>query len=213
MFAGKPIIGITGGIGSGKSFIAKLFGQEGCLVINSDDLVRHAYTDTVVKFEIKKWWGKLVFDPNGEVDRSAVARKVFQYPSERTKLENLLHPIVDRQREKLMRMSGEDESIKAYVWDTPLLFETKLNERCDTVVVVDSPLDQRLARVAESRGWDAAELERRENLQMALDKKKQIADYVVANTADADYARGQVREVLSQVLAGALKKPVAGGSV
>jgi dephospho-CoA kinase len=212
MFADKPIIGLTGGIGSGKSFIANVFGELGCMVINSDELVRRAYNDTVVKFEIKKWWGKLVFDPNGEIDRAAVARKVFQYPSERQRLENLLHPIVDQTRERMMRMAAENPEVKAYVWDTPLLFETHLNERCDTVVFVDTPVKLRLQRVAETRGWDEAELGRRENLQMPLDKKKEIADYVVVNTADAEFARGQVREVLSQVLAGATKKPVAGGS-
>lgn len=212
MFEGKPIIGIAGGIGSGKSFIANLFGELGCLVINSDDLVRQAYKDTVVKSEIKRWWGKLVFDPNGEIDRSAVARKVFQYPSEKQKLEALLHPIVDKTRERMMRMAAENPEVKAFVWDTPLLFETHLNERCDTVVFVETPMETRLQRVAETRGWDEAELGRRENLQMALDKKKEIADYVVVNTADAEFARGQVREVLSQVLAGAMKKPVAGGS-
>jgi dephospho-CoA kinase len=212
MFAGKPIIGVTGGIGSGKSFVAKLFGELGCMVINSDDLVRQAYSDTIVKSEIKKLWGKMVFDPNGEIDRSAVARKVFQYPSERHKLETLLHPIVDRSRERMMRMGSENPEIRAFVWDTPLLFETHLNERCDTVVFVDAPMELRLERVASSRGWDESELGRRENLQMALDKKKEIADYVVVNTADAEFARGQVREVLSQVLAGATKKPVAGGS-
>ena len=212
MFDGKPIIGIAGGVGSGKSFIAKLFGELGCLVINSDDLVRQTYKDTVVKAEIKKWWGKMVFDPNGEIDRSAVARKVFQYPSEKQKLENLLHPIVDKARERTMKLAAENPDVRAYVWDTPLLFETHLNEHCDTVVFVDAPMETRLQRVAEARGWDEAELGRRENLQMALDKKKEIADYVVVNTADAEFARGQVREVLSQVLAGAMKKPVAGGS-
>lgn len=94
-----------------------------------------------------------------------------------------------------------------------MLFETHLNERCDTVVFVDAPKEIRMRRVAENRGWDQGELDQRENLQMPLDKKKEIADYVVANTADAEFARGQVREVLSQVLAGSLKKPVAGGSV
>ena len=212
MFADKPIIGITGGIGSGKSFVAKLFGEFGCLVINSDDLVRRAYKDTIVQSEIKKWWGKLMFDPNGDVDRSAVARKVFQYPSERQKLEALLHPIVDRNRETMMRTAGENPEIKAFVWDTPLLFETHLNERCDTVVFVEAPMKVRLERVSSNRGWDESELDRRENLQIPLDKKKEIADYVVVNTADAEFARGQVREVLSQVLAGAMKKPVAGGS-
>jgi dephospho-CoA kinase len=68
-------------------------------------------------------------------------------------------------------------------------------------VFVEAPLEQRLERVRRSRGWDEAELDRRQKLQWPLDKKRRISDYAVANTADADYARGQVRDVLSRILA------------
>src|SRR5438874_1785024 len=87
VFEGKPIIGIAGGIGSGKTFVAKMFGEEGCLVINSDDMVRRVYHDETVKHTLKQWWGKMIFEPNGEIDRSAVARKIFNFPSERVRLE------------------------------------------------------------------------------------------------------------------------------
>src|SRR5256885_17123393 len=107
MFAGKPIIGIAGGIGSGKSTVAQAVGEMGCLVINSDQMARDAYKDPSVKSTLKQWWGKLVFDPSGEVDRSAVARKIFNYPSERQRLERLIHPIVNEHREKLMKSAGE----------------------------------------------------------------------------------------------------------
>jgi len=72
---------------------------------------------------------------------------------------------------------------------------------CDAIVYVDAPVAVRLQRVQQSRGWDEAELTRREILQLALDKKRKISQYVVDNTADAEYARGQVREVLSRILA------------
>ena len=98
----------------------------------------------------------------------------------------------------------------AFVWDTPLLFETELNKLCDSVIYVDSPLQTRLARLSQSRGWDQAELERRESAQMPLDKKKRIADYVVVNAADADQVRGQVREVLSRIVAKASPEPSRG---
>src|SRR5438034_11088123 len=87
VFAGKPIIGIVGGIGSGKSFVANLFGELGCLVIDSDAQVREAYLDPEVKVKLRQWWGAGVFDAAGDVDRAAVARIVFSSDPERQQLE------------------------------------------------------------------------------------------------------------------------------
>ena len=200
MSRGKPIIGIAGGIGSGKSFVAQLFGELGCLVISSDDQVREAYRDSTVVATLRQWWGDEVLTPVGEVNKRVVAAKVFGQPVERERLEKLLHPMVNRARERLMEAAATDPKVPAYVWDTPLLFETGLNAKCDTVVFVDAPQALRLARVTASRGWDAGELARRENSQMPLDTKRKLSQYVVENTADADAVRGQVRAVLSRIL-------------
>lgn len=205
MFADKPIIGIAGGIGSGKSFVADLFGELGCLVIRSDDAVHEAYRDPQVREAIRQWWGEAVFRPDGEVDRSAIGRIVFADPEQRRRLERLLHPVVARTRQAAMERSADDPQVRAFVWDTPLLFETGLERQCDAVVFVEAPEDLRLSRV-QTRGWDRAELARRENLQMPLDKKREISDYVIRNTADAEYARGQVRDVLSRILAGSSRQ-------
>src|SRR5881396_2533795 len=186
MFSGKPIIGIAGGIGSGKSLVASILSEMSCLVINSDEMVRQAYKVPGVKQTIRQWWGKLVFDATGEVDRSAVARKIFTLPSERQRLERLIHPIVNEHREKIMNQAAADPKIVAFVWDTPLLFETELNKLCDAIVYVDAPADLRVNRLRDSRGWDQAELERRENSQMPLDKKRKMSQYVVVNASDAD---------------------------
>lgn len=207
MFAGKPVIGIAGGIGSGKSFVAKLFAEAGCAVIDSDAQVRASYQDPAVKRALREWWGEAVFKPDGEINRSEIARRVFTDEAERRRLEELIHPMVAAARDRQMAAAAEDPQVVAYVWDTPLLFETGLDERCDAVVFVDAPNDQRLRRVAQTRGWDEAELLRRQKLQWPLDRKGQISDYVLTNTADADYARGQVREVLSRILARSSNRP------
>jgi dephospho-CoA kinase len=202
VFHGKPIIGVAGGIGSGKTFVAKLFGELGCLVIHSDDVVRAVYRDEIVKHTLRHWWGPLIFEPNGDIDRSVVARKIFNSASDKERLERYIHPIVNEKRERLMKSKADDPLILAYIWDTPLLFETDLNKQCDAVVFVDSPRADRLARVKE-RGWDEAELDRRENSQMPLDSKAKISDYSVANPAqagDVESVRNQVREVLSRIL-------------
>jgi dephospho-CoA kinase len=207
MFAGKPIIGIAGGIGSGKSFIAGLFAAERCAVIDSDAQVRVAYADPAILAVLGAWWGESVFRPDGSLDRSAVARRVFSDPRERERLEGLLHPWVGRLRQRQMEELANEPGIVAFVWDTPLLFEAGLNTQCDAVVFVETPLEVRLDRVIRTRGWTQEELQRRENLQWPLDRKRQISDDVIQNTADVGDARRQVRAVLSRILAQVSHKP------
>lgn len=209
MYAGKPIIGIAGGIGSGKSTVAALFAELGCMVIDSDAQVREAYRDPKVAETLRGWWGEQVLHPDGSVNRSAVAAKVFADPTEKRRLEGLLHPIVHAARERQMAAGGHDPQVVAYVWDTPLLFEAGVAEQCDAVVFVDAPVEQRLARVRSRSGWDDAELLRREKSQMPLDMKRGLSDHVLTNTADAASGpsamtglREQVRRVLSQILTG-----------
>ena len=200
MFHGKPVIGITGGIGSGKSTVAQMFGELGCLVISSDEQVQQAYRDPAVVREVRAWWGDRVVGADGQVDKSKIADIVFGDPGQRQKLQALLHPIVAELRQRRMLEAADDPQVPAIVWDTPLLFEAGLQGGCDAIVFVDSPLVQRLARVGRSRGWGEEELRRREKSQWPLDKKREISDYIIDNTADADYVRGQVRETLSRIL-------------
>lgn len=200
MYAGKPVIGIVGGIGSGKSFIADLFGELGCLVIKSDQQVYAAYRTTRVIQTIRSWWGNDVFTSDGQVDRTAIATRVFQDPAQRKRLEELIHPIVSQLRDQLMQEAAANPALRAIIWDTPLLYEVNLDKQCDAVVFVDSPLEIRLKRVRQTRNWDQQQLLQRENSQLGLDKKKNLAQYIVDNTADAAFARRQVETVLSRIL-------------
>ena len=202
MFAGKPIIGLAGGIGSGKSTVANLFGEMGCLVLSADEHVRDAYRDPAVVARLREWWGDAIVDKAGELNRKAVARIVFEKPEEKSRLESLVHPIVAARRNEAMRAAADDAQVLAYVWDIPLLFEVGPAGQCDAIVFVDAPFEQRLERVKSTRGWDEAELLRREKLQVPLDNKRQMSNYILKNTADVGFARRQVREVLSAILAG-----------
>lgn len=214
MFAGKPIIGLAGGIGSGKSFVASLFGEEGCLVLDADASARAAYLDPAIRATLKQWWGDAVFAADGSVDRRAIAQRVFADPAERVRLERLIHPYVAADRDRAMRRHADDPRVRAFVWDVPLLFETGLDKSCDYVVFVDAPLDERVRRVAGTRNWPPGELERRENSQYPLDKKRGMSHYVLGNTADAAVAREQVRDVLSRIVAGTIPphRPTADGT-
>jgi dephospho-CoA kinase len=204
MFAGKPVIGIAGGIGSGKSYIASLFGQLGCFVVNSDEQVTETYRDPAVKETLRHWWGDEVIGADGQVNRRFIAGKVFSNVAERRRLEALIHPLVNAARRRVMTVAGANPKVVAFVWDTPLLFEASLNLQCDAVVFIDAPVSLRLQRVRQTRNWTEQELISRENSQWPLDRKREISDYVIRNTADVGHARGpikgQVKDVLSRIL-------------
>jgi dephospho-CoA kinase len=201
VFHGKPIIGITGGIGSGKSTVARMFADLGCLVIDADEQVHQAYQAPAVIQQIRQWWGDGVIGSDGQVNRKKIADIVFRDPGQKDRLESLLHPIVAAFRQQRMTGSLDNPQIAAYIWDTPLLFEAGLRTGCDAVVFVEAPFQQRLERVQQARQWDEAELRRREKSQWPLDKKREISDYIIDNTADADHVRGQVSEVFFRILA------------
>jgi dephospho-CoA kinase len=202
MFDGKPIIGIIGGIGSGKSYVANLFGQLGCLVINSDDQVSLVYQLPEVQTTLRSWWGPSAFLPNGQINRHGIAAIVFNDPGQLRRLEALLHPLVGQLRDQTMAAHVHDVKIAGFIWDTPLLVEAGLARQCDAIVFVATPPEERLRRVQVSRGWTVAQWVAREKSQLPLDNKRRIAKYTICNTAAADEeVRRQVREVLSRILA------------
>ena len=202
MFHNKPIIGITGGIGSGKSTIAAMFGELGCLVISSDQQMQQAYQDPAIMSQLLKWWGDGVLQADGQLNKRKISDIVFGDPQQRKRLEELLHPRVAQLRDKQMDEAGRQIRKSRLLFGIRRCF-LRLAWRRDVMRLYlwMLPLAQRLERVAQDRGWDEAELRRREKSQWPLDKKKEISDYIVDNTADADYVRGQVREVLFRILA------------
>ena len=195
----KPVIGIIGGIGSGKSAVAGQFAREGCAVIDSDALGHEVIQLPEVKAELRQWLGAGVFDEQGRVNRKAVGKLVFADPVKLERLNGMIHPRIGRQRDALMVRYMADPAVRAVVWDTPLLLETGLNRECDAVVFVKASEEIRRERVAKTRGWSAAELEKREKSQIRLDKKALVADYYVDNNGDEVASLLQVQRVLSHL--------------
>lgn len=197
----KPIIGLVGGIGSGKSLVARQLAGLGCGVIDADQLARAALEqDPALRAKLVQWWGPKILKPDGQLDRAAIGRIVFDQPLERRRLEDLLHPMVHAGRRRLRARFKSDPDILAIVEDTPLLMEKGLDRECDVIIFVSAPTPQRLQRLALSRGWTAEELARREKTQLPLDIKAQRADYVIENSAGEDECLRHVRRVLSQIL-------------
>lgn len=197
----KPIIGLLGGIGSGKSSIARFIADEfSGARFDADALARALLDEPEVKRQIEQWWGGKVLDAWGAVDRRKLAAVIFADESSRRRLEGLIHPIVARGREAFIERCEADPGVKLIVLDVPLLAEVGLNERCDWLIFVKCDRATRLARVAASRGWDEAELARREKNQWPLDRKLDLADDVVDNSGSQAACLAQTREVVQQFL-------------
>ncbi len=195
-----PVIGLTGGIGAGKSLVARQFAALGCAVLDADRLAREALQAPGVRETLTAWWGRDVLEESGGIDRRKVAAAVFENPAELARLEELLHPGIHARRRELRRDYEADPSVRAIVEDSPLLWEKGIAGECDVIVHVHAPRPMRLSRVARDRGWGEAELNRREKNQWPLDNKLERADYVVTNDADEDRCFHQVRRVFSLIL-------------
>ncbi|MGQ9650454.1 MAG: dephospho-CoA kinase [Phycisphaerae bacterium] len=201
MKPGKPIIGLTGGIGSGKSTVARLLGDLGAGVIDADRLCHEDLDSPEVLRQMRQWWGDDVVGPDGRADRSAIRRIVGADEGQRRRLEDLVHPRVDRRRRELAEQYQMDPSVRAIVLDAPLLLEVGLDRECDCLIFVDADGAARLDRVGK-RGWSLQDLERFERSQLPLDIKRERADYRVVNNSDIADLRRQVEEVFSRILAG-----------
>jgi dephospho-CoA kinase len=197
----KPVIGLTGGVGSGKSAVGSVLRELGAGVIDADELAHEELTRKDVVDTVVEWWGSAVLDGAGRIDRRRVGEMVFADAARRERLEQLLHPRVVARTRELVRRMALDPAIRAIVIDAPLLVEAELDEvLCDVVIFIDADEDVRQSRTKRYRGWSAGEHRRREGSQKPLDSKRDRADYIVTNNSTMDALRRQVKRVLAEIL-------------
>lgn len=194
------VIGLAGGIGSGKSFVANLFAEAGCVIYDADREVTALYKRQDVLDTVRRWWGEeAVID--GEIDRATIAQIIFEDESQRGRLEGLLFPRLHERRRELIEEAAQ-AGAKAVVIDAPLLYEAALDEECDVVVFVDTPREIRLERLKARSGWDEGELSRREKAQLPLDAKRQRSDYSLDGSAAPEELRRRTLSLLDEIIAG-----------
>jgi dephospho-CoA kinase len=187
------VIGIVGGVASGKSTVAREFARQGAVVLDADEAAHRALQEADVKTALVKRWGEGILSADGRVDRSAVAANVFGHDTaavERRFLEGLIHPRVRQDLEgQMQRLAGK--GVAAVVLDIPLLVEVGWEDMCDVVYFVNAPHRERVRR-AQERGWSEDELIRREAAQASMNQKRQAADRVIANDGSLEDLRQQV---------------------
>lgn len=192
----KPVLGLTGLPGSGKSTVAALLAERGGAVVDADALARAAFDEPAVRSELREAFGDGVFREDGSPDRAALAKIVFTDADAKATIEAIIHPRVFAGRVALHEKYANDSAVRFIVEDCPLLIETGLHEQCDHVLLVDAPRTLRLARLAASRGWDDAELARRDASQFSFDRRRAHADVVLDNAGDRGALAGQVDAAL-----------------
>jgi dephospho-CoA kinase len=191
-----PILGITGGIASGKTLVTRQLEREGAAVVSADALAHEVLELEEVKRAAQQRWGDAIFTAGGQVDRAALAKIVFapapDGPRERKHLEQLTHPEIGRLARQRVQQLSRERAAAAIVLDVPLLFESGWDEFCDKIIYVDAPRDQRLSR-AQARGWTREEFELREAAQAPLESKRSRADVVIDNSTSPEAAHAQVK--------------------
>jgi dephospho-CoA kinase len=187
---------VTGGMGSGKSEVTRLFDELGAVVIDADVLAREVVAaGTSGLAEIVQTFGKDLLGPDGELDRPAMGRRVFADPTARTQLEAIIHPRVRQRADAIEREAPHDAVV---VHDIPLLVETGQAERFDAVVVVDVPEELQLRRLA-GRGVDDDDARSRIRAQASREERLAVADYVIDNTGTREDLRPAVAEVFDDL--------------
>jgi dephospho-CoA kinase len=195
----KPVIGIVGGIGAGKSAAAAEFAALGCQVIDADAVGHALLKEPAVKAELKKRWGEGVFGADGNVDRSALARIVFDDKVELEALNSIIHPRMRERMERLIAAAMSDASVKGVILDAAVLFEAGWDDLCTHVVFVSAPREVRLRRLPAKAGQDAGRLAAREKFQISLDKKARKCDYDIDNSSSVPRLRKQVGELFLRI--------------
>lgn len=189
---GFPVIGIVGGIGSGKSTVAREAERlrPEIRVLDADRIGHEILTEPHVKTQLQAVFGPEIFEPSGEVSRSALARRVFgtDRQSERKQLEAIVHPEIRRRMLSQLENWSAAGTTAAVLIDAAILLETGWSQLCDKLVFVDVSLEERLRRVREGRGWTPDELARREASQMDLAEKRNLCDTVVSNENNPERA-------------------------
>ena len=192
-----PLVGLTGGLGAGKSTALEQFALLGAAVLSTDDVVHELYETDTVTGAVRERFGDGVFDSSGRVDRRALGERVFAQPAEREWLEALLWPLVaERTQHWHAQLARLEPPPRAAIVETPLLFEAGGERRFAATIAVVAADELRAARVA---GRDQAALGQRERRQLSQEEKAARATYVVVNDGTVDQLRERLAAVLEAI--------------
>jgi dephospho-CoA kinase len=190
------VIGLTGGIGSGKSLAAQYFAELGAFVVDADQLAREAIERGSEGFdEVVSIFGDSILS-NGEINRKVLAALVFKDSSLKSKLEGIIHPFVKKKFELAVSSLKENEVL---VYEIPLLVETNSQDRFDLVITVESDYETRVERL-RSRGMATSEIDARIASQATAQEREEVADFLIENSGSEDELLRQVENIWDSII-------------
>jgi dephospho-CoA kinase len=194
------LVGLTGGIGSGKSTVARLLERHGAAVIDADQLAREAVEKGGPGFErVVDAFGPSVLTSDGDLDRAALAARIFSDPVQKATLEAIVHPEVARRFSESVDRYRTTDRVVVYV--TPLLVELGLAPAFDAVIVVTASPHLRVSRVASDRGLSPDEVRRRMAAQATDDQRAEVADVLIDNDGSLAELAPQVDRLWGDLVA------------
>lgn len=189
------VVGLTGGIASGKSFVAHCFEELGAHRIDADRVAHEVLRDESVIDRIVGQWGKVLLRDDGQIDRKRLGEVVFDSPDDENLdlLESIVHPEIRNCIQSELESLGRSAEVGLLILDIPLLFEGGYDKHCDYVIFVDADLAVRQQR-AKLRGWPDGELAKRESRQLSVEEKRLRADVVIDNSGSKESTAMQLAE-------------------
>ncbi len=193
------VVGLTGGIASGKTTVSRMFSEAGIPVICADELAREAVQPGAPALEeIRRAFGPGVVDQEGNLDRAQVAELVFNDTELRLRLESIIHPRVEEEKNaRLAALERLGHTIA--IVDVPLLYETGWDKHFKVVIVVYIPQDMQLSRLICRDGMSEEEARARIKAQMDIEEKKKRSDKIVDNSGDLTNTMNQVHGIIKQL--------------
>lgn len=187
------VVGLTGGIATGKSTVARMLTQRGAHLIDADQIAREVVEPGEEGWQrVRQRFGAEVFRPDGSLDRAALRKVVFRDSKARGDLNNLLHPLIRARMKEKSRQLVEQFPQGVVVLDIPLLFESKLTHLVEKVIVVYIPEPVQRARLIARDGLSEEEARRMVNAQLPIEEKKRLADVVIDNSGSITETERQV---------------------
>lgn len=199
--AAMILVGLTGGVATGKSTVAKMFKQCGAVVIDADELAHEVVKPGKPAWrEIVGLFGKAVLNQDRSLNRQALGSIVFRSPKKRRQLEHIIHPRVAREQARLTKQAARTDPTAVVIYDVPLLFEAGIDKRVDKTLVVTADRETQLARLKIRNGLSRVEAIRRIRSQMPLSKKVRLANIVIDGTLSRQNAMKAVRGIFLDLL-------------
>jgi dephospho-CoA kinase len=199
MFGRKRVIGLIGGMGSGKSSVGALLERRGGYLISADELGHEALRQPALIERVVARFGAAILDERGVVDRRRLGRIVFADPAELRALEDLVFPYIEpRIREEIHKAESLPEA-RFVVLDAAIMLEAGWDKACDAIVFVHAPEAARKERLAQQRGWTREEVQARQRAQLPVADKISRADYVLDNSGSAEETAQQIEDLISRM--------------